>query len=147
MNHQVKGFQVHISSSQKWCHYHYHKWHTTTVPIYETLCPVLRLAGGHNATDGSLQKGALITSRRIVCVFSPAHRVKLVAFSLQHPSFSHSPQSRAARPAIGFRSAVWLTGALTITLANVCHDNPLVMQISPPSAICAEGESKDGSTM
>lgn len=137
-----KASQVHISSSVKWCHCHHHEWHRTTLSIYETLCLILRLA------EFTMPQTAAY--RRSVDHFSqntqrgsPAHGAKLMAFSLQHPSFSHSPRAQSCPPLV-FRSAVWLTGALTITPTCVMII-PELCKSARPGAVCAEGESKDGS--
>lgn len=72
------------------------KCHRTTLSLYETLCPPA-VGGDHNATDGRWQKERWPLLENCLRV-SAAHTVKLVAFSLQHPSFSHSPRSgRTAR--------------------------------------------------
>lgn len=60
------------------------------------LCPILWLAGFTMPQTVAHRSGADHIEQNSLRV-SPAHRVKLVAFSLQHPNFSHSPQSWAAR--------------------------------------------------
>lgn len=68
--------------------------HITTP--YDTLCPVLRSAGFTVPQTAAYRRSVDHFSQNSLRA-SLAHRLTLVAFSLQHPSFSHSPHSRATR--------------------------------------------------
>lgn len=68
--------------------------HITTP--YDTLCPVLRSAEFTVPQTAAYRRNVDHFSQNSLRS-SLAHRLTFVAFSLQHPSFSHSPHSRATR--------------------------------------------------